>query len=218
VGKVVDSIAAALVGIKSGATILVGGFGEVGTPTQLLDGLLETGITDLTIVANNAGVGDVGLGALLRERRVRKVICSYPRADGAKWFQERFRAGELEVEIVPQGTLSERIRAAGAGIGAFFTPTAADTTLAANRETRMIGGRLHLYEEALAGDVSLIAAHVGDRTGNLTYRASARNFAPTMAAASRLTVAQVQRIVPAGEIDPEVVVTPGIYIDRLVVV
>jgi 3-oxoadipate CoA-transferase alpha subunit len=218
VDKVVGSIAAALAGIRSGSTILVGGFGEVGSPVTLLNGLLDTEVKDLVIVANNAGVGDEGLAALLREHRVRKVICSFPRGQGSKWFEERFAAGQLDVEVVPQGTLSERIRAAGAGIGGFFTPTGAGTVLAANKETRTIGGRLHVYEEALSGDVSLISAHVADHAGNLTYHASARNFAPTMAAASQLTVAQVKRIVPTGALDPENVITPGIYVDRVVIV
>lgn len=216
--KIVGTVADAVTDIKSGSTILVGGFGEAGSPVLLLNALLDTDVRELVIVANNAGVGDEGLAALLREHRVCKVICSFPRAQGSRWFEERFAAGELEVEVVPQGTLSERIRAAGAGIGGFFTPTGADTVLAANRETRTINGRLHVYEEALAGDVSLISANVADHAGNLTYHASARNFAPTMAAASQLTVAQVKRIVPTGDLDPENVVTPGIYVDRVVVV
>lgn len=215
--KVVDSLREAVSDIRDGSVILVGGFGEVGTPFHLLDGLLESGATDLTIVANNAGTGEHGIAALLRDRRVRKVVCSFPRSAGSIWFERRYRAGEVELEVIPQGTLSERIRAAGAGIGGFFTPTAVGTALGAGKEMRVIDGRRQLLEYALSGDVALINAHRGDPLGNLTYHASARNFGPTMAMAARLTVAEVTEVVPLGGLDPEIVVTPGIFVDRMVV-
>jgi 3-oxoadipate CoA-transferase alpha subunit len=214
--KQVTSLAEAVVGIRSGATVLVGGFGDAGSPIELLEALLETDVRELTIVANNAGSGNRGLASLLREGRVRKIICSYPRSNGSIWFERRYLADEVALEVVPQGTLSERIRAAGAGIGGFFTTTGVGTDLATGKETRMIEGREYLLEMPLFGDVALIKAQRADRWGNLVYHAAGRNFGPTMAAAAGLTVAQVSEIVPLGSIDPETVVTPGILVDRVV--
>lgn len=216
IDKTVAHIADALQGIPEQATLLLGGFGAVGQANHLIEGLLEIGARDLTVVANNAGYGSVGLARLLKEGRVRKLICSFPRIAGSTVFEELFRAGKLELELVPQGTLAERMRAAGAGIPAFFTPTGAGTLLAAGRETRMFDGREHVLETALYGDVALIEAWEGDRWGNLAYRSSGRNFNPVCAAAARLTVAQVQHIRELGDIDPERVVTPGIYVNRVV--
>jgi 3-oxoadipate CoA-transferase, alpha subunit len=213
--KRVYSMADALHGIRSGSTILVSGFGEVGAPTNLLDGLLDLAITDLTIVANNAGVGDGGIGALLRERRVSKIICSYPRSSGSVWFERRYSAGEVALELVPQGTLSERIRAGGAGIGGFYTATGVGTTLTAGKPTREVRGRRYVLEDPIRADVALIRAHLADRWGNLSYRAAARNYGPVMATAADLTIVQVAQVVGLGEIPPEAVVTPGIYVDRV---
>jgi 3-oxoadipate CoA-transferase alpha subunit len=214
--KIVTSMAEALAGIADGATVLVGGFGAVGQPDPLVEGLIEQGARDLTVVANNAGAGLVGLAKLMAAGRVRKIICSFPRSAGSTVFEELYRAGRLELEIVPQGTLAERLRAAGAGIPAFFTPTAAGTRLAAGKEVRLFDGRPHVLESALPGDVALIEGWHGDRWGNLTYRESGRNFNPVMAMAARLTIAQVHRVVPLGDIPPENVHTPGIFVDRIV--
>ena len=214
--KQVPSLAEAIDGIRSGATILVSGFGDAGSPVELLEALLDTDVKELTIVANNAGSGNRGLASLLREGRVRKIICSYPRSKGSVWFERRYLANEVALEVVPQGTLSERIRAAGAGIGGFFTTTGVGTDLAAGKETRMIEGREYLLEMPLFGDVALIKAQRADRWGNLVYHAAGRNYGPTMAAAAALTVAQVNEIVPLGSIDPETVVTPGILVDRVI--
>jgi 3-oxoadipate CoA-transferase alpha subunit len=214
--KQVPNLADAIDGIRSGATILVSGFGEAGSPVELLEALLDTDVKELTIVANNAGSGNRGLASLLREGRVRKIICSYPRSKGSVWFERRYLANEVALEVVPQGTLSERIRAAGAGIGGFFTTTGIGTDLAAGKETRMIEGREYLLEMPLFGDVALIKAQRADRWGNLVYHAAGRNYGPTMAAAAALTVAQVNEIVPLGSIDPETVVTPGILVDRVI--
>jgi 3-oxoadipate CoA-transferase alpha subunit len=214
--KQVPSLAEAISEIHSGATVLVGGFGDAGSPVELLEALLETDVRELTIVANNAGSGNRGLASLLREGRVRKVICSYPRSKGSVWFERRFLANEVELEVVPQGTLTERIRAAGAGIGGFFTTTGVGSELAAGKETRVIDGREYLFEMPLFGDVALIKAQRADRWGNLVYHASGRNYGPTMAAAAQLTIAQVDEIVPLGSIDPETVVTPGVLVDRVV--
>ncbi|KTR82803.1 3-oxoacid CoA-transferase subunit A [Leucobacter chromiiresistens] len=218
IDKVVRDPAAAVAGIADGATVMIGGFGRAGQPIELIDALIEQGARDLTIVNNNAGNGDVGLAALLAERRVRKIICSFPRQSDSWVFDALYREGAIELELVPQGNLAERIRAAGAGIGAFYTPTGVGTELAAGKETREIGGRTYALEYPISADVALISALSADRWGNLVYRATARNFGPIMAAAAQLTVAQVDGVVPLGGIDPEVVVTPGIYVDRVVAV
>jgi 3-oxoadipate CoA-transferase, alpha subunit len=218
IDKRVKDLAAAVAGIKDGATVLCGGFGTVGEPIALTEALIELGIRNLTIVANNAGTGESGIARLIKEGRVRKVICSYPRTADPHVFEEAYKAGKVELELVPQGTLSERLRAAGAGIGGFYTPTAAGTKLAQGKETRTIDGKTYVLEKPLKGDVALIAAYKGDRWGNLVYRKSARNFNPVMAPAADLTVAQVKEIAEIGLLDPEAVVTPGIFVDRLVVV
>ena len=204
------SIENALAGIRDGSVILVGGFGNAGSPIPLLEALIDQGATDLTIVSNNAGEGDFGLAALMKAGRISKIICSYPRSSGSVIFEELYGQGKIDLEVVPQGTLSERMRAAGAGIGGFYTPTSAGTLLAKGKETREIGGKLHVLELPLKGDVALIKADLADRWGNLTYNKSARNFGPTMAMAADLTIAQVRQIVDLGEISPELVVTPGI--------
>ncbi|MFF4863345.1 3-oxoacid CoA-transferase subunit A [Streptomyces sp. NPDC002405] len=206
----------AVAGIKDGSTVLVGGFGLAGMPFDLIDALIRQGAGDLTVVSNNAGNGDVGLAALLKAGRVRKVICSFPRQSDSYVFDDLYRAGRVELEVVPQGTLAERMRAAGAGIGAFYSPVGAGTPLAEGKEAREIDGRTHVLEYPIKGDVALISAHRGDTMGNLVYRKTARNFGPVMATAATTVVAQVTGIVPAGEIDPESVVTPGIFVDRLV--
>lgn len=216
IDKRVQSMADALAGIADGATVLIGGFGSVGQPDALIEGLIEQGARDLVCVANNAGTGHVGLARLMQLGRVRRMICSFPRSVGSTVFEDLYRAGKIELELVPQGTLAERIRAAGAGIPAFFTATAANTLLARGKETREIGGRTYVLEEALHAEVALIEAWQGDRWGNLTYRSSGRNFNPIMATAAALTVAQVHHIVDLGQIDPEAVVTPGIYVDRVI--
>ncbi|MGR7024760.1 3-oxoacid CoA-transferase subunit A [Geodermatophilus sp. URMC 62] len=216
IDKRVASLVDAVAGIEDGATVLVGGFGASGVPVELVHALLDQGTTDLTVVTNNAGSGETDVAALLRERRVRKIVCSYPRSAGSVWFEERWRAGEVELELVPQGTLSERMRAAAAGLGGFFTPTGADSLLAEGKEVRVIGGRRHVFEEPLPGDVAFVKAARADRWGNLVYRTAARNFGPTMAAAAALTVVQVDEFVELGELDPEAIVTPGIFVDRVV--
>lgn len=218
IDKQVASLTEAMSGVPDGATVLIGGFGSSGVPVALVHALLEQGATDLTVVTNNAGSGETDVAALLRERRVRKIVCSYPRSAGSVWFERRYAAGEVELELVPQGTLSERMRAAGAGLGGFFTPAGADSLLAGDRETRMINGRRHVFEEPLPGDLALVQAARADRWGNLVYHAAARNFGPTMATAAALTVVQVRKVVPLGQLDPECVVTPGIFVDRVVVV
>jgi 3-oxoadipate CoA-transferase, alpha subunit len=205
----------AVAGIADGAAILVGGFGMAGMPTTLIDALIAQGATDLTIVSNNAGNGDTGLAALLAAGRVRKVICSFPRQSDSYVFDGLYRAGEIDLEVVPQGNLAERMRAAGAGIGAFFCPTGFGTDLAAGRETRTIDGRDYVLEYPIRGDVALIAAHMSDRLGNLVYRKTARNFGPVMATAATLTIVEVSSVVDTGGIDPEIVVTPSIYVDRV---
>ena len=215
INKIVQSMAEAMAGIGDGAVVLLGGFGSIGQPNALIDGLIEHGAKDLTIVSNNAGVGRIGLARLLDLGRVRKIICSYPRSVDPTVFEELYRAGKIELEIVPQGTLAERMRAAGAGIPAFFTATAVGTNLAAGKEQREIAGRQYLLEEALAGDVALIEAWEADRWGNLTYRSSARNFNPVMAMAATLTIAQAQHIVDLGGLDPEKIATPSIYVNRV---
>jgi len=215
INKIVQTMAEAMADIRDGAIVLLGGFGSIGQPNVLIDGLIEHGATDLTVVSNNAGVGRIGLARLLELGRVRKIICSYPRSVDPTVFEELYRAGKIDVEIVPQGTLAERLRAAGAGIPAFFTATAVGTKLAAGKEQREIAGRHYLLEQALAGDVALIEAWEADRWGNLTYRSSARNFNPVMAMAATLTIAQAQHIVDLGALDPEKIATPGIYVNRV---
>jgi 3-oxoadipate CoA-transferase alpha subunit len=205
----------AVTGIDDGATILVGGFGMAGMPTTLIDALIDQGATDLTIVSNNAGNGETGLAALLAAGRVSRIICSFPRQSDSYVFDALYRAGKIDLEVVPQGNLAERMRAAGAGIGAFFCPTGFGTELAGDRETRTIDGRSHVLEYPIRGDVALIGAHRSDRMGNLVYRKTARNFGPVMATAADLTVVEVSGVVETGEIDPEVVVTPSIYVDRV---
>ncbi len=215
INKIVQNMAEALAGIRDGAVVLIGGFGSVGQPNALIDGLIEHGAKELTVVANNAGVGRVGLARLLELGRVRKIICTFPRSANSVVFEEIYRAGKIELEIVPQGTMSERMRAAGAGIPAFYTATAVGTKLAAGKEEREIGGRKYLLEQALPGDVALVEAWEADRWGNLTYRSSARNFNPVMAAAAALTVVQAQHIVELGTLDPEKIATPGVYVNRV---
>ncbi|MEO3828852.1 3-oxoacid CoA-transferase subunit A [Actinomadura sp. B10D3] len=214
--EILGTVDEAVRGIEDGATVLVGGFGFAGMPFDLIDGLIRQGATDLTIVSNNAGNGDVGLAALLKAGRVRKVLCSFPRQSDSYVFDELYRAGKIELEVVPQGTLAERMRAAGAGIGAFYCPTGVGTPLAEGKETRTIDGRVHVLEYPIKGDVALIGAHRADTMGNLVYRKTARNFAPVMATAATTTIVQVGEVVPAGGIDPEAVVTPGIFVDRVV--
>ena len=216
INKIVRSMADAMDGIKDGSTILLGGFGAVGQPDWLLDGLIEQGAKDLTVVANNAGTGRVGLARLMDLGRVRRIVCSFPRSAGSVVFEELYKAGKLELEIVPQGTLAERMRAAGAGVGAFFTPTAVGTRLAEGKEVREIDGKLQVLEYALHGDVALVEAWQGDRWGNLLYNKSGRNFNAVMATAAKLTIAQVHHIVPLGALDPEAIVTPGIFVDRVI--
>jgi 3-oxoadipate CoA-transferase, alpha subunit len=207
--------AAAVAGIEDGAIVLVGGFGMAGMPTTLIDALIAQGASELTIVSNNAGNGDTGLAALLAAGRVAKVICSFPRQADSYVFDALYRAGKVDLEVVPQGNLAERMRAAGAGIGAFFCPTGVGTPLAEGKETRTIDGRDYVLEYPIRGDVALIGAYIGDTAGNLVYRKTARNFGPVMATAATLTVAEVSHVVDAGAINPETVVTPGIFVDRI---
>ena len=221
IDKIADTVAEALSDIQDGATVLIGGFGTSGNPTELIDGLIACGARDLTVVNNNAGNGDAGLAALLKSGQVRKIICSFPRQVDSWVFDELYRSGKIELELVPQGNLAERMRAAGAGIGAFFCPTAYGTELARNadgssKETREINGRQYVLEYPIHGDVALVKAEKGDRWGNLTYRMAARNFGPVMAAAAKFTVATVHEIVELGQLDPEAVVTPGIYVSKVV--
>ena len=216
IDKVAASIAQALEGVRDGSTVMIGGFGTAGIPNELIDGLIEQGARELTVVNNNAGNGDTGLAALLKAGRVRKIICSFPRQVDSWHFDELYRAGKLELELVPQGNLAERIRAAGAGIGGFFTRTGYGTELAKGKETREIDGQMYVLEAPIHGDLGLIKAERGDRWGNLTYRKSARNFGPVMAMACKRTVATVHEIVQLGEFDPENVVTPGIFVSKIV--
>lgn len=218
IDKIVPSVAAAVAGIHDGATVLVGGFGAAGQPAALIDALIAQGATDLVIVHNNAGNGDVGLAALLKARRVRKIICSFPRQADSHVFDALYRSGDLELELVPQGNLAERMRAAGAGIGAFFTPTGFGTQLAEGKETRVIDGRSYVLEHPIRADFALIQALHADRWGNLVYRKSARNFGPVMATAAACTIVQVDAVVPLGALDPEAIVTPGIFVHRVVAV
>ncbi|MEK7344663.1 MAG: 3-oxoacid CoA-transferase subunit A [Pseudomonadota bacterium] len=216
INKVAQSLADALVGTPDGATVLIGGFGTAGVPDELIAGLMEQGAKDLTVVNNNAGNGDRGLAALLKTGRVRKIVCSFPRQADSHVFDALYRSGKLELELVPQGNLAERIRAAGAGIGAFFSPTGYGTALALGKETREINGRMHVLEHPIHGDLALVKAEIGDRWGNLIYRKAARNFGPVMATAATRTVATVHHIAALGELNPEHIVTPGIYVSKIV--
>ncbi|MHA7175267.1 3-oxoacid CoA-transferase subunit A [Arthrobacter sp. Sr24] len=213
---IASSAAEAVSGIRDNSTVLIGGFGNAGQPMELINALLDGGATGLTVVNNNAGQADAGLALLIKERRVRKIICSFPRQSDSWHFDAAYRAGEIELELVPQGNLAERIRAAGAGIGGFFTPTGYGTMLAEGRETRMIDGRGHVYETPIHADYALIKALTADSAGNLIYRKTARNFGPIMAAAAKESIVQVGSIVAAGELDPENVITPGIYVNTIV--
>ena len=221
INKIARSVADALADIKDGSTVLIGGFGTAGIPDELINGLIAQGAKNLTVVNNNAGNAEAGLAALLKAGQVRKIICSYPRQVDSQVFDGLFRSGKLELELVPQGNLAERIRAAGAGIGAFFSPTGFGTELAKNadgspKETREINGKHYVLEMPIHGDVALIKAERGDRWGNLTYRMAARNFGPVMATAAKKTIATVHEIVELGELDPEAVVTPGIFVHQVV--
>jgi 3-oxoadipate CoA-transferase alpha subunit len=218
INKVKTSAAEALADVKDGSTIMIGGFGTAGMPYNLIEALIAQGAKHLTVVANNAGNGNTGLAALLKAGRVRKILCSFPRQTDSWVFDELYRAGKIELEVVPQGNLAERIRAAGAGIGAFYSPTGYGTLLAGNRETRRINGRDYVLEYPIQGDVALIRAHKADRWGNLVYRKTARNFGPIMAMGARTTVAEVSEVVALGALDPEAIVTPGIFVQRIVTV
>lgn len=215
IDKIVTDLSTAMAGISDGATILIGGFGSVGQPDTLIEGLIESGAGDLVVVSNNAGTGRAGLARLMELGRVRKIICTYPRSAGSVVFEELYAAGKIALEIVPQGTLAERLRAAGAGIPAFFTPTAYGTKLAEGKETRRIDGRDYVLEYALPGDVAIVEAWEADRWGNLTYRASGRNFNPVMATAAKLTIAQTNHIRDLGDLAPDMIGTPGLYVDRV---
>ena len=216
INKIFESAASALADVPHGATIMIGGFGNAGMPSMLIDALILQGAGDLTIVCNNAGVGHVGLARLMELGRVRKIICSFPRQSDSYVFDALYRAGKIELELTPQGNLAERIRAAGAGIGGFFTPTAYGTQLAEGKETRLIDGRHYVFESPIHADFALVKAHCGDRWGNLVYRKSGRNFGPIMATAAACTVVQVGEVVELGALDPEAIVTPGIYVQRVV--
>jgi 3-oxoadipate CoA-transferase, alpha subunit len=216
INKLCDSVQDALAGVPDGATVMIGGFGGAGQPGELIDALIAQGARDLTIVNNNAGNGETGLAALLATGRVRKIICSFPRQVDSQVFDGLYRSGRIELELVPQGNLAERIRAAGAGIGGFFTPTGYGTELARGKETREIDGRMYVLESPIHADVALIKAERGDRWGNLVYRKTARNFGPIMAMAAKLSIASVHEVVALGELDPEHIVTPGIFVQRVV--
>ncbi|PRB69436.1 3-oxoacid CoA-transferase subunit A [Arthrobacter sp. MYb213] len=214
--RIASSAADAVAEIKDGSTVLIGGFGNAGQPMELIDALMECGATDLTVVNNNAGQADAGLALLIKERRVKKIICSFPRQSDSWHFDEAYRAGEIELELVPQGNLAERIRAAGAGIGGFFTPTGYGTLLAEGKETRVIDGKGYVLETPINADFALIKALTADTMGNLVYRKTARNFGPIMATAAKQAIVQVDEVVEAGNLDPENVITPGIYVDTVV--
>jgi 3-oxoadipate CoA-transferase alpha subunit len=218
INKIVNSVTEAVAGVQDGATVMIGGFGTAGQPAELIDALIEQGAKELTIVNNNAGNGDIGLAALLKARRVRKIICSFPRQSDSYVFDALYRAGDIELELVPQGNLAARIQAAGAGLGGFFTPTGFGTLMAEGKETRRIDGRDYVLEYPIHADYALIKAEAGDRWGNLIYRKTARNFGPIMATAARCTVVQVNRVVELGELDPETIITPGIFVQRVIAV
>ena len=216
INKIAPTVEAALAGLPDGATVLIGGFGTAGIPNELIDGLIAQGARDLVIVNNNAGNGDSGLAALLKTGRVRKVICSFPRQADSHIFDGLYRSGKIELELTPQGNLAERIRAAGAGIGAFFSPTGYGTELAQGKETREIQGKMYVLEMPIHGDLALIRAERGDRWGNLMYRKAARNFGPVMATAAKTTIVQTQHIVELGALDPQHIMCPGLYVDRVI--
>ncbi|WP_153503614.1 3-oxoacid CoA-transferase subunit A [Cumulibacter manganitolerans] len=216
IDKRVPSLEDAVAGITDGMAVMISGFGDSGVPVELTHAMLDLGVRDLTIITNNGGAGESDVAALLREGRVARLICSYPRSVGSHWFKQRWEEGSVELELVPQGTLTERMRAAAAGLGGFFTPTGADTELAKGKETRMINGRLHVLEDPLPADIALVHAETADRWGNLVYHLAARNFGPTMAAAADTTIVQVRSFAELGELDPEHIVTPGIFVDRVV--
>lgn len=216
INKIVDSMAAAVDGLKDGASIMISGFGDAGAPAELIEAVIDQGATDLTIISNNAGAGEVGIAALMKANRVRKVICSFPRQAASHHFEARYRAGEVELELVPQGNLAARIEAAGAGLGAIFTPTGYGTLLAEGKETREIDGRHYVLEYPIHADFALVKARAADRWGNLVYRKVARNFGPIMARAAKTTVVQVAEIAELGALDPETIVTPGIFVNRVV--
>jgi 3-oxoacid CoA-transferase A subunit len=216
INKIVSSMEEAVADIKNGASVMIGGFGSSGIPFQLIEALRRHKARDLVVISNNAGVGEEGIAALLRDRLVRKIVCSYPRSSGSIWFERLYEEGAIELELLPQGTFSERIRAAGAGIGGFFTPTGYGTRLAEGKETRVIDGRGYVFEKPLSADVALLKASRADRWGNLVYNTAGRNFNPIMATAATTTITEAGEIVEIGEIDPESVVTPGIYVDRVV--
>ncbi|WP_394826062.1 3-oxoacid CoA-transferase subunit A [Pendulispora albinea] len=216
IDKRVNTVAEALAGVADGSTVLIGGFGSVGQPNALIEGLIEQGAKDLVVVSNNAGTGRTGLARLMELRRVRRIVCSFPRSAGSVVFEELYRKGQIELEIVPQGTLAERIRAAGAGVGAFYTPTAYGTRLSQGKETRILHGRPHVLEYALSADLALIEAWCADRWGNLTYRETGRNFNAVMATAAKRTVVQTTHFVELGALDPEAIVTPGVHVHGIV--
>ena len=216
INKIIPEIAEAVNDIHDGATVMVGGFGEAGSPVELLHALIDHGAKDLTVISNNAGSGHVGLAALIENRQVKKIICSFPKTANSKVFPQLYHAGELELELVPQGTLAERIRAGGAGIPAFYTPTSVNTPLAEGKEVRVFDGDPYVLERGLKADFALVKAERADRYGNLTYHATARNFNPIMCTAARITIVQSRHLVEAGAIDPEHVVTPGLYVDKVV--
>jgi 3-oxoacid CoA-transferase A subunit len=217
INKICESLRAAVADVEDGSIVMIGGFGNSGIPMQLIEALRLHGARELTIISNNAGTAEEGIASLLRDRLVRKIVCSFPRSSGSIWFERLYEEGEIELELVPQGTLAERIRAAGAGLGGVYTPTGYGTRLADNKETKVINGKGYVLETAMPADVALIKAHRGDAWRNLIYNTAGRNFNPIMATAARITVAEVNAVVEVGELDPEHVVTPGIFVDRVVV-
>ena len=216
IDKTVGSVAEAVSPIADGAVVMIGGFGEVGSPIELIHALIDQGTKNLTAINNNTGNGEVGLAALIGNGQVRRMICSYPRSSHSRVFPELYRAGKIELELVPQGTLAERIRSAGAGVPAFYTPTTLNTVLAEGKETREFDGRTYVMERWLKADFALIKCRQADQIGNLTFNKTARNFSPLMCMAATTTIVQTDRLVPRGGIDPECVVTPGIFVDRIV--
>ena len=217
INKICESLRVAVADVEDGSIVMIGGFGNSGIPMQLIEALRLHGARELTIISNNAGTAEEGIASLLRDRLVRKIVCSFPRSSGSIWFERLYEEGEIELELVPQGTLAERIRAAGAGLGGVYTPTGYGTRLADNKETKVINGKGYVLETAMPADVALIKAHRGDAWGNLIYNTAGRNFNPIMATAARITIAEVNAVVEVGELDPEHVVTPGIFVDRVVV-
>jgi 3-oxoadipate CoA-transferase alpha subunit len=217
INKICESLRAAVADIEDGSVVMIGGFGNSGIPMQLIEALRLHGARELTIISNNAGTAEEGIASLLRDRMVRKMVCSFPRSSGSIWFERLYEEGKIELELVPQGTLAERIRAAGAGLGGVYTPTGYGTRLADGKETKVINGKGYVLETAMPADVALIKAHRGDAWGNLIYNTAGRNFNPIMATAARITIAEVNAVVEVGELDPEHVVTPGIFVDRVVV-